>query len=87
MGVGGGEVCGQSYLEEGGVIKDLCISDGLHITVSRQPQSTGFPQTLMTHLSPQALKSPGFVTLKLLFCRFSVGVVHFAAQFKSRNIC
>lgn len=45
----------------------------------RSPIPLAFSKHCATHLSSQSLKFPGFFTHKLLFCRFSLVVVHFAA--------
>lgn len=81
----GWRVCGQSDLQEGGVIQDIYNSEGQHVSVPRQPRSAGFPRTSMTHLSSQALKFSGFVTLKLLLCRISLGVVQSAAPIQTQE--
>lgn len=60
-------------------------SDGQPITVCTQPSSTAFPRCRVTHLSFQSLKFPGFFTHKLLFCRFSLGVVYFATLFQIKK--
>ena len=45
----------------------------------------GFPRRHGTHLSLQSLKFPGFSTYKLLFCRFSLGVVYFTTVFQTKK--